>query len=264
MTARSLHTTRPILGIVALISLAACSSDPTGANRHAVQFSFTTKASTVTPAGIRVSPDIVVGAAGDLVLTKIQFVLDKIELGRTGATSCVAEIENAGDDHASIGPECEDIGRDPMLIDVPVDNALHGVLNVPLADGTYAKLEAKLEPARSDATAFNAANPNLVGKSVRIEGTYKGAAFVFTSSVRRSLEMTFDPPLVIDATTRNATVSFDAARWFLDSHGAVIDPTTATDGSAAKQQIEDNIQRSFHAFEDEHETGVDDHSGHHG
>jgi len=85
------------------------------------------------------------------------------------------------------------------------------VLNVPLADGTYEKLEAKLEPARSDATTFNTANPNLVGKSVRIEGTYKGAAFVFTSSVRRSLEMSFNPPLVIDATTKNATVSFDAA-----------------------------------------------------
>jgi hypothetical protein len=76
--------------------------------------------------------------------------------------------------------------------------------------------------------------------------------------------MSFDPPLVIDATTKNATISFDAAKWFLDSNGAVIDPATATDGSSAQQQIESNIQRSFHAFEDEHETGVDDHSGHDG
>ena len=265
MTVRFLHTARPIAGFVALAALSACSSDLTGGNTHAVQFSFTTNATTATtPTGIRVSPDIAVGSASDLVLTKVQFVVSKLELDRTGASSCVAEIEAAGDDHASVGPECEDVERDPIVVDVPVDNALHAVLNVPLSEGTYAELEAKLEPARSDATAFNAANPNLVGKSVRIEGTYKGTAFVFTSSVERSLEMSFDPPLVIDATTKNATISFDAAKWFLDSNGAVIDPTTATDGTSAKQQIENNIQRSFHAFEDEHETGVDDHSGHDG
>lgn len=256
---------RPIAGFVAITALVACSGDIAGSNKQAVKLSFTTNAAVGTaPAGIRMSPDLTVGATSDLVLTKVQFVLDKIELDRNGTSSCVAEIEAAGDDHAAAGEECEDVSRDPVVVDVPVDNALHAVLNVPLSEGTYSQLEAKLEPARSDATAFNAANSNLVGKSVRIEGTYKGNAFVFTSSVRRSLEMSFDPPLVIDATTKNATVSFDAAKWFVDSHGAVIDPTTAADGSSAKQEIEDNIQRSFHAFEDEHETGVDDHSGHDG
>jgi hypothetical protein len=246
-------------------ALTACSSDLAGGSRHAVQFSFTTNASAApAPAGTRISPDLVVGPTSDLVVSKVQFVIDKIELDRSGTSSCVAEIEQAGDDHADVGAECEDVQRVPVVVDVPVDNTLHAVLNVPLSEGTYAELEAKLEPASTTATAFNGANPNLVGNSVRIEGTYKGNAFVFTSSMRRSLEMKFDPPLVIDATTKNATISFDAAKWFLDSNGAVIDPTTATDGSNAKQQIEDNIQRSFHAFEDEHESGVDDHSGHDG
>ncbi|HEY0528225.1 MAG TPA: hypothetical protein VGD02_05315 [Gemmatimonadaceae bacterium] len=265
MTVRLQNISRHGAAFIAMAALTACSSDLVGANRHAVQFSFTTNAST-TPAaaGIRVSPDLVVGPASDLVLNKVQFVVDKIELDRTGDASCVAEIEAAGDDHANAGEQCEDVQRDPVVVDVPVDNTLHAVLNVPLSEGTYAELEAKLEPAPSTATAFNGANPDLLGKSVRIEGTYKGAAFVFTSSVRRSLEMSFDPPLVIDATTKNATVSFDAAKWFLDSNGAVIDPNTAIDGSAVKQQIEDNIRRSFHAFEDEHESGVDDHSGHGG
>ncbi len=265
MTPRFLHNMKPLAGMLAISTLVACSSDLVGGNRHPVQVSFTSKVATA-PAGsaFRMASDVAVGPANDLVLTKVQFVLDKIELDRTVAAGCVAEIEASGDDHAQAGQECEDVARDPIVIDVPVDNALHGVLNVPLAAGTYEELEAKLEPARSDAAAFNTANPNLVGKSVRIEGTYKGAAFVFTSSVRRGLEMRFDPPLVIDETTKNATVSFDVAKWFLDSNGAVIDPATATDGSAAKRHIEDNIQRSFHAFEDEHDSGVDDHSGHGG
>ena len=133
-----------------------------------------------------------------------------------------------------------------------------------MTPGTYRKLEAKLEPAGDNATAFNTANPNLLGKSVRVEGTYKGTAFVFTSAVRSGLEMEFDPPLVIDATTTNATVSIDVAKWFVDRNGNAIDPTSATAGSESLSQIEDNIRRSFHAFEDDDHSGEDDHSEHHG
>jgi hypothetical protein len=96
-----------------------------------------------------------------------------------------------------------------------------------------------------------------------VEGTFGSAAtpFVFTSSVRAGLEMSFNPPLVIDATTTNATVSIDVSKWFLDSSGNAIDPNSATPGSAALQKIEDNIRRSFHAFEDDDESGTDDHGG---
>jgi hypothetical protein len=261
MDARYLYNFR-LVGVVALSALAACSSDPMGANRQPVQLSFTTKVATA-PAANRISPDITVGAAGDLILTKVQLVVGKIELNENDQTSCVAEIEAAGDDHAHVGQECEDISRDPMLVDIPVDAALHSVINVPLAQGTFTKLEAKLEPARDNATAFNAANPNLVGRSVRVEGTYKGVRFVFTSAVRAELEMEFNPPLVISATTMNTTVTLDIAKWFLNGT-AVIDPNTATAGSAALQQIENNIRQSFHAFEDNDESGVDDHTEHHG
>ena len=256
---------KPLFYIAVILSLAACSSDLTGTNKKNVQISFTTNASSVAATGIRMSPDITVGAAGDLVLSKIQVVVDKIELNENDETSCVGEIEEQGDDdHAEAGEECEDVARDPVLVDIPVDAAAHTVLSVPLTAGTYRKLEAKLEPPRADASAFNTANPNLIGKSVRVEGTFKGTPFVFTSALRSGLEMEFDPPLVIDATTTNATVSIDVAKWFLDRDGNVIDPSSATPGSEALSQIEDNIRRSFHAFEDDDHSGEDDHSEHHG
>lgn len=254
---------KSLAGITALGALAACSGDMTGVNRQPVKLSFTTNASIVSPTAIRMAPDLAVGAAGDLVLTKVQVVLGKIELDQNDATNCIAEIEATGDDHAAVGSECEDVARDPVLVDIPVDAALHSVLNVPLAAGTYTKLEAKLEPARDDATAFNTANGNLVGKSVRVEGTYKTTPFVFTSTVRAGLEMEFNPPLVVDATTKNATISLDVSKWFLDLSNAVIDPSTATPGSSNLQKIEDNIRRSFHAFEDDSESGVDHQTGHH-
>lgn len=264
MTARH-SPLKPLLFAAVCIALAACSSDLVGTNKKSVQLSFTTNnASTVAATGIRMSPDITVGANNELVLTKVQVVVGKIELNEGDNTSCVAEIDNSGNDHGEAGQECEDVSRDPVLVDIPVDNAAHVVLSVPLTAGTYRKLEAKLEPARDDATAFNTANPNLVGKSVRVEGTYKGTAFVFTSAVRSGLEMEFNPPLVIDATTTNATVSLDVAKWFLDNNGNAIDPNSATAGSEALSRIEDNIRRSFHAFEDGDHSGEDDHTEHHG
>lgn len=266
MNARSLIP-KPLLFSTLVVLLAACGSDLTGTNRQTVQLSFTTKVPSVAAAGIRMSPDIIVGTSGDLVLSKIQVVLDRIELNESETTNCVTDDEDDNgedlrDDHDGGGEECEEIARDPVLIDIPVDDAAHTVLSVPLPQGTFSKLEAKLEPSRN--TAFDGLNPNLVGKSVRVEGTFKGAPFVFTSAVRSSLEMEFDQPLVIDATTTNATVSIDVRKWFLDRNGNVIDPTTATAGTEGLSQIEDNIRRSFHAFEDNDHSGEDDHDEHGG
>ena len=261
MTAHRIQYTRPLAGIAALITLAACSSDLTGGNRHPVQLSFTTNA-TVTGAANRVAADLIAGPAGELVLQRVQLVFRKIELDRVGTANCVGDADSDDDDRPNMGEECEDVSRDPLLVDVPVDDALHPVINIPLAAGTFSELEAKLAPAKDKSTDFNTANPNLVGKSVRVEGTFKGTPFVFTSRVRAKLEMEFDPPLVIDATTKNATVAINVRNWFLFSNGDVIDPITAAPGSFNLQRIENNIRRSFHAFEDDHERGEDHHEGH--
>jgi len=261
--------TGPLTGLAACTLVAACSSDMTGGNRHNVQLSFTTNA-TVASAANGVAADLVVGPNDELVLQKVQLVFGKMELDRRGDANCVGDVENEDDDrgdgdHGDMNnDECEELELNPVLVDVPVDDALHPVINVPLPDGTFRELEARLEPARDRFTSFNTMNPNLVGKSVRVEGTFKGTPFVFTSSVRAKLEMEFDPALVIDATTRNATVAIDVRKWFLNSSNAVIDPTTATPGSFNLALIENNIRRSFHAFEDNDERGEDHHEGHDG
>ena len=262
MTVRFLQNMKPLAGVVLVSAIAACSGDLTGSNLHPVKLSVTSSVLSAPLSSSAMQSNLAVGTAGNFTITKVQVVMGKIELNDGETTNCVDEIEAAGDDHAAVGAECEDVSRDPVLVEIPVDGTLGPALNVPLAAGTYSKLEAKLEPARDDASAFNAAHTTLVGKSVRVEGTYgsPAASFVFTSSVRAGLEMSFNPPLVIDATTTNATVSIDVAKWFLDSSNNVINPTT-TD-AAALRQIDDNIRRSFHAFEDDAESGVDDHSGH--
>ena len=268
MNARYSYCLNVLSGVAALCALEACSTDLTGANMRPVQLSFTTRAAPGGGSGISASPDLVIGPAGDLVLTKVQLVLGKIELGEDDDVNCVEDIESGddhddiNDDHEETEDECEEVSRDPLLVDIPADAAVHSVITVPLTEGTYRKLEAKLESARE--AAFNSLNPTLAGKSVRVEGTFRGKPFVFTSAVRSSLDMEFAPPLVIDATTKNATISIDVAKWFVDRNGAVIDPSHATQASDALDQIEDNIRRSFHAFEDDDESGMDDHEEHRG
>lgn len=274
MTAHSLQYMKPLAGIAALSLMAACSSDLAGGNRHPVQLSFTTKTA-IPGLANGVAADFVVGSANDLTLKRVQLVFRKLELDHDGTADCTAEADDdlSGSDdseHSSVShdgnaeEECETVISDPILVDVPLDDALHPVIKVPLPAGQFRELEAKLGPARTSSTRFNTDNPNLVGHSVRVEYTLGSspAVLVFTSNVRSRVEMEFEPALVVDETTKNATINVDVRKWFLTSTGAVIDPGTATSGSANLRLIESNIRRSFHAFEDDHERGEDRHEGH--
>ena len=275
MIVRHLRRIELLVGIAAFGVVAGCSSDTTGANRHPVQFSFTTHVATTTTSNVLAS-DQAVDAAGNLVLSNVQLVFRKLELDPDGTADCVGEVVdandfNADDDHGRNEEECEAVSRDPIFVDIPVGNTLKlmPVITVPLAKGTFSELEAKLGPAKDKFTDFNKAHPELKGNSVRVRGTIKqngvATAFDFVAPVRAKLEMELDPPLVVDGITpTNATVSIDVSKWFLDPSGNVIDPTTATPGSANLARIESNIRRSFHAFEDDHERGEDHHEGHNG
>jgi hypothetical protein len=289
--------TKPIAGLAALSVVAACSGDLTGGNRHPVQLSVTSKSSVAASAN-RVAADLVVGnagSAGELTLKQVQLVFGKIELDRTGTADCIGEAEHRdgdndlndddhgdGEDHSGPGSsnsgpgsnnsgrdddgDCEDVFRDPLLIDLRGD-ALISVINVPLPAGTFSELEAKLEPARARFVDFNnmltRENPDLVGKSVRVEFTLGSSPtpLVFTSNVRAKLEMEFDDGgLVINNSTENVTINIDVRNWFVTSTGAVLDPRDP----ANRFRIEQNIRRSFHAFEDNDRHGDDDHGGHGG
>jgi hypothetical protein len=246
-----------------------------------VSLSFTTRSSAALSRSVGISRDIAIGPSGELVLKKVQLVLGRIEISRSDQTACADDDEESGDDDVvssdtkpgdalsndrqseNDDDDCEEVAGDPLLVNVPVDDAVHTVVNVPLAAGTYKRLEAKVTPV--DATTLTALGgpSDLSGKSIRVEGTYKGTPFVYTSPVRTKLELEFDPPLVIDGTTKNATVHIDVTKWFLASNGAVIDPATANAGGANAELVARNIRNSFHAFEDDDKGGDDDHDHEH-
>lgn len=260
-TARTLI---PVCAFTALFGALACSSaDLAGNNLQNVSLSFAVQegpsvASSWDAASVASSTPAVVP-----VITKVQLVLTKLELGRTEDIECVGdddEVEHSSSTSSGDkGHDCEHVSRDPLLIDMPVDGTLQTKLTVPLAAGTYKKLEAKLEPVKAGSTkgaAFLAAHPEFAGISVKVDGTYKGAPFTYKTALRAELHMRFKPPLVIDATTTNATIAVDVSKWFVNG-SEVIDPSKAVPGSSASHKVEKNIRESFRAFKDNEKKGKD-------
>lgn len=256
--------------LAAVFAVTACaSSDLAGNDLQTVSLSFT--AGSRTTASV-VDANATVVSSTPAVITRVQLVLTKMELVRTDDATCVDDddddrVSNASSTPPVGGHECEHVTRDPVLVDMPVDGTLKTQLNVPLTAGTYKKIEAKLEPAsskKSAGAAFLAAHPDFAGISLRVDGTYNGAPFTYKTGMRAGIHMKFSPPLVIDATTKNATISVDVSKWFKSASGEVIDPTTATPGTADARAVENNIRVSFHAFEDNGRHGKDEGEGHKG
>lgn len=260
-----------LVAVGGAILISGC-ADISGSGSHMVSLSVTTRSTGALSRTVGLSRDIAIGPSGELVLKKVQLVLGRIEISRTDQATCVDDNGDAGDDDAVASDrqsgeddneDCEEVAGVPLLINVPVDDAVHTVINVPLAAGTYKRLEAKVTPV--DATTLTALGgpSDMAGKSVRVEGTFKGTPFVYTSPVRTGLELEFNPPLIIDGTTKNATVNIDVTKWFL-AGGTVIDPSTANVGGVNSDLVARNIRNSFNAFEDDDRGGDDDHEGEHG
>lgn len=241
------------ISALSLAGLAAC-ADSTGA-RGSVPMSVSFSTIPGAPASASLaSLSVTAAPASPIVITRAQLVLSKSELERVGA-SCV----NATTPSES---ECPDLKLGPMLIDLPLDPGAKGVLAVTLPTGSYQEFEAKIDAVMNEtegdpaaSAAFLAANPQFRGVSIRVEGTYNGSPFVYTSAAEGELELTFNPPLVVAGSAGNLTVHVDLSSWFRNIDGTTIDPRTATAGTAAKETVDNNIKRSFDVFEDDDRDG---------
>jgi hypothetical protein len=260
--------------LIAAFGTSACSSnDLAGNDLQTISLSFTAGAASAASAIIDASANVPSSTPAVVpAISKVQLVITKMELGRTDDIACVDDddderVGNASSTPPTGGHHCEHVIREPVLVDMPVDGTLRTQLNVPLPAGTYKMLEAKLEPATSAHTAgaaFLTAHPDFAGISLRVDGTFNSAPFTYKTGLRAGIHMKFRPPLVIDATTRNATVTVDVSKWFVSGSGEVIDPSKATPGTSAARAVEKNIRASFHAFEDNKKRGKDEGEGHSG
>ena len=246
---------RMMLGVVLLgiTTVGACSNSTAPSTKYPMKLSVSTTSRTAAGASASMSSAssalfgggssyaLIFGATGELVITKAQVVLDQLELSPTEGNNC----NGTGTNH------CEELEYDAMIVDLPTGVGLNTVVQVPVAAGTYSAIEVEIKaPEKSIA-----GHPEFDGRSVRIEGTYKGVPFVFTSNVKAEFEMKLVPPVVVTATSKNITLNIDISKWFLTAGGVAIDPMTALAGGANESLVKANIKASFSSFGDDDEKG---------
>ena len=233
------------LAVLALGTLAACKASTAPKTGYSMKLSVGTSATSVALASLSAGAlhSLTFGPAGEIVITKAQIVLDQIELSPAVGLTCNGTGEN----------ECDELDHAAMIIDLPVTAGLNTALTVTVAAGTYAALDAELQASEQSI----AGHPEFDGRSVRVEGTYNGTPFIFTSNAHANFEMSFKPPVVVTTTSRNITINIDISKWFLTAGGAAIDPATANAGGANEALVKANIRASFSAFDDDNESGVE-------
>jgi hypothetical protein len=230
----------------AAVVIAAC-SDATGANAPAaVSLSFATRSSAAALASA--APITVVGNGSTLVINRIQAVLGEIELEPVDLPDCAGGGE---------GGECPELKLDPVLVELPLDGVATLDLGAVIPAGTYKELEFEIdavESAEANGAPFLAAHPEFRGISIRVEGTYNGQPFVFTTNLDTEIELEFESGFAVTGTPSNLTVAVDVATWFKDATGALLDPRSTENAG----RIGDNIKVSFRVFEDDDRDGIED------
>ena len=238
-----------VIAGISVVALAAC-GDSSSPNSRPVSLSFSSQAPAVAVANVSAVKDVTVTiGANTLVITKAQLVVRSIKLKQTTTQIC-------SDDDA-IADDCDEVKLAPMLVDLPLTANGVTTLTASIPEGTYREISFKIhKPSDSDASdvAFRAANPTFATTSIRVEGTFNGQSFVYTSDLSETMELEFATPVVINADNQNVTVQFDLSSWF-KVNGQVINPTTANKGGVNENAVKANTRVSLHAIEDEDKNG---------
>ena len=240
-----------VLGMAA--ALAACSEGTGPGDARTVSLTFTSG-----PAGgplfsrMGVADDTIVSGSDVLVITRAQIVLREIELKRENDDLCESGVE--GDDDG-----CEEFETGPMLVDLPLGGLAETAITIEADTGTYDEIDFEVHKTEgSGDAAFITAHPEFAGLSIRVEGTWNGTPFVYTSDLDVEQENELVPPLVITETTgTNVTLRVDISTWFRNGSGVLVDPASGNQGGQNESVIKENIKVSFHAFEDEDRDGDD-------
>lgn len=241
----SLRKSYLMLPVGALV-LAACSDASGPKGPAAVSLSFATRSQ---PAALASAAPITVDANGSsLVINRIQAVFGEIELEPMDMPDCPASGE---------GNECPELKLDPVLVELPLDGVATLDLGAVIPAGTYKELEFEIdavESAEASGGPFLAAHPEFRGISIRVEGTYNGEPFVYTTGLDTEVELEFENGFAVSGNPSNLTVLVDVASWFKDVSGALLDPRNAENAG----RIGDNIKVSFRVFGDDDRDGVED------
>jgi hypothetical protein len=237
------------LPLVAAVALTACGNDATEPE-GTVPLSLSVTVGSSVPATaasvgfpLLARNEVYDDGVNELVVDYVGVVLSEVELEGALANCDGATSEEEDDDDA-----CEEFEEGPFLLELPLDGSVDRLLEVFVAPGVYDELEFELDtPDDDDASelAFIDGHPEFDGVSVRVEGSWNGAPFVFVQDIEAEQELALSPPLEVDddGSSQNLTLRMDISGWFLDGD-QLVDPATALKDGPNEELVEDNIQRS--------------------
>lgn len=252
---------RKIPAAALALVLAGCSdaTNPLVGRGQQMSLSFATRgaapAFSVSGTGsVSAAGDTLVVASGSdtLRITSVELVLSKIELNRA---STPVNCDSTDSDDA-----CEELELGPRLVSLPLGYGAVSALDVAIDSGTYDKVEFVIHKPGGDSldTQFKAAHPEFADISIRVRGTFNGVAFTYTTPLDQEQEITFVPPLVVDASgsSTNLTIRMDVTTWFrVGGTGALISPASANVGQPNEGAVRENIKNSIEAYEDQDRDG---------
>ncbi len=232
---------------------AACGdgTGPSGGGQATLALNLTTSVTTGTAL---MAPDTIRVGSDELVYDRIELVLREIEFERAEDNACEAQF---GDDD----DRCEKYEVGPFLLDLPLGPGVNRVFQVSVDTGTYESIEFDIhKPEDDDSTdqSFVASNPGFADVSIRVQGSFNGSSFVYTTDDGFEQELDLFPNLMVDSARDLAvTLKVDVATWFLVG-GQLVDPALANKGGQFESEVETNIEQSLEAFEDSNGDGIDD------
>lgn len=229
------------------IIIASACSDSSSPNSHSLGISFSSQSASASASAA--TADVTVAGGGTtLVITKAQVVLRRIKLKGTTVGSC-SDDDSADDD-------CQSAFIGPMLVDLPLTTGGITSIAATVPPDTYRQIEFRIHKPGSDGpdAAFRTANPTFADISIRVEGSFNGTGFVYTSALDEKQTLTFNPAVTVGEGDPNVTIQFDIAKWFING-STVINPATANSGGANENLVRDKIRSSLRAIEDNDRNG---------
>ena len=252
---------RASLGLTAMFVVlagTACSTAPGDTGRLAFQLASNGTGASASPLA---SADVSITRGGNvIVISQVQLVARRIKLKRVDGACPTPDLSEAGDGDKADAPECPNLKLGPLLLVPPLVDGAQTSFSIDLPAGMYKEIELQIHKPTNNTSdaAFLAANPGFLGVSIRMTGTFNGVPFTFTTDITNEVEVEFDTPMEVKiGGTTSLTLLLDVRGWFLDAGGtALLSPAALT--QQGRQQVEQNIRRSFHAFEDEDHNGRKD------
>jgi hypothetical protein len=248
-----------VLALASAVTLGACDDGSTGPD-GTVPLSLSLVATSSLPTSLQSAglPPVARSQTYDdgtnsLVIDRVAIVVREVELERLFDDDC---------DDIPGNDDCEEFETGPFLLELPLDGSVDQVFSIDVPPDTYDEIEFEIDEAGDDddEDIILRDNPEMDGASIRVEGTWNGEPFVYTSDLDAEQEIEFLDPLVVaeDSGPLNVTLSLDISGWFRDFNGDLIDPNTANNDGPNEDLVEENIENSIEIYEDNDRDGDDD------